>query len=290
MRGYGLDTKAAIRRHPVGSYFTLAFFISWVGSFVAGGPKFLRGETLEFTDQMAMLLPMLAGPSVAGIALTIMSDGRSGLRELFSRMGKWRVGGRWYAALLVFPILILVVLLALDNLLSPAFSPVFFSMGIPGGLLAGFLEEIGWMGYAFPKMRLRRSTLAASLLLGVLHAIWHIVADYLGASAARGVYWLPHFLAMMVLAMSAMRVLLVWVYANTESLLLAQLMHASSTGFLIALVPLTLSPANDTLFYMVYGAGLWVAAAIVIARYGNALVHRRAQSKVQGARTDHRAP
>jgi membrane protease YdiL (CAAX protease family) len=270
----GLTIKASMQRHPVASYFVLAFFISWASSFAAGGPKFLRGETLEFEDQMAMLMPMLAGPCIAGIAMTVIVDGRSGLRDLFSRMGKWRVDRRWYAALLVFPLLTLVVLFALASLLSPVFSPAFFSMGIMGGLLAGFLEETGWMGYAFPKMQSRHNILTASIILGVLHAFWHIVADYLGAFAIRGVYWLPHFLAMMVFSMTAMRVLLVWVYANTGSLLLAQLMHASSTGFLVTLVPLTLSAANDTLFYVVYGAALWVAAAIIVAKYGGALVRQ----------------
>jgi hypothetical protein len=77
---------------------------------------------------------------------------------------------------------------------------------------------------------------------------------------------------MMALAMTAMRFLLVWVYSNTESLLLAQLMHASSTGFLIMLVPLTLSPAKDTLFYLVYGVVLWVAVAVAAWRYRPAMV------------------
>jgi membrane protease YdiL (CAAX protease family) len=143
-------------------------------------------------------------------------------------------------------------------------------MGILLGLMAGFFEEIGWTGFALPKMLLKHSALTVGILLGVLHSLWHLAADYLGASAARGAYWLPHFAAFLA-SMMAMRVLIVWVYTNTRSVLLAQLLHASSTGFLSLLVPLSLSPKNDTVFYGAYAAVLWVAVAVVAARYGTQL-------------------
>jgi hypothetical protein len=76
---------------------------------------------------------------------------------------------------------------------------------------------------------------------------------------------------MWLVAMTAMRVLLVWVYSNTGSLLLAQLTHASSTGFLIILDPSGLSPAHGTLWYAVYAVVLWIPAAIVIAKSGTDL-------------------
>ncbi len=269
-----MNIKAFIQRHPIASYFALAYVIAWGGSFAAVGPKFLRGEPLQFADSLLMFLPMLAGPSIAGITMTYIVDGRNGLRDLFSRMSKWRVGVRWYAAaFLIPPVLFITVLLTLTTLVSPVFSPRFFPWGILIGLMAGFFEEIGWMGYAFPKMELKHSALAAGICLGLLHTAWHVVPDYLGSSGVFGVYWLPHFLIWMVATMTAMRVLIVWVYANTGSLLLAQLMHASSTGFLSILGP-SLSPTNDILCYAVYAAILWLAVVIVAALYGKRLVRQ----------------
>ncbi len=67
--------------------------------------------------------------------------------------------------------------------------------------------------------------------------------------------------------------MIVWVYSNTSSALLAQLMHASSTGFLIVLSPLSVSPAQEVLWYAVYAAVLW----IVVARYGKRLVRQPIQ-------------
>jgi membrane protease YdiL (CAAX protease family) len=269
-----MNIKAFIQRHPVASYFALAYVIPWVGILVGIGPKFIRGEALGLTEAMFMLLVMLAGPSLAGITMTRIVDGRSGLRDLFSRMSLWRVGARWYAALLIFPVLILAVLLTLTALVSPVFAPSFTALGIVFGLLAGFFEEIGWMGYAFPKMQLKNSALATGILLGLLWGLWHLAAHYFGASRELGVHSWPNFLYMWIMAMTATRVLIVWVYCNTGSVLLTQLMHASSTGFLYILSPSPISPADTNLWYAVYAAALWVVVAIVAATYGKRLVRQ----------------
>ncbi len=170
------------------------------------------------------------------------------------------------------PTLILAVLLTLSASVSRDFAPHLFPIGILFGLPAGFLEEIGWTGYALPKIRVKNSALAAGIFLGVLWGIWHLpVVDFLGATYPHGAYWLGYFLAFVGLV-TAMRVLIVWVYSNTSSVLLAQLLQASSTGFLVVLSPVPISPAHETLWYAVYAAVLWVAVAFVTATYGRRLV------------------
>lgn len=265
-----MKIKAFIQRRSISIYFWLAFIISWLGSFIVIGPMFLRGEEIKFADWLPIGAVMLLTVCSLGILMTLLVDGRTGLRGLFGRMTRWRVGWRWYVALLIFPILILACLLPLSVLVSLEFRPTFFPIGILMGLFAGFLEEVGWVGFAYPKMKSKQTALTASLILGVLHVLWHFGGDYLGASGFRGVYWLPHFVAFCV-SMVAMRVILSWVYVNTESLLMAQLMHASSSGFLSILVPMSISPANDTLFYAVYSVVLWIAAIIIIVKYGKDL-------------------
>ena len=104
------------------------------------------------------------------------------------------------------------------------------------------------------------------------------MVDYLGAAVPHGVYWLPFFLAFIAI-LTAIRVLIVWVYSNTSSVLLAQLMHASSTGFLVILGPSHVSPAQEALWYAVYAAFLWMVVALVIARYGTCLVRHPMQGK-----------
>ena len=263
------------RRHPVLSYLLLAFAISWVGCALAAGPKFIRGESLQAADGLLVFLAMLLGPSLAGVAMTAFLDGRAGLRDLRSRMLKGRVGVAWYATLLVFPVLIVVVMAALRAFVSTDFVLTFAILGIPIGLMAGFFEEIGWTGFALPRMLGTRSALLVAIVLGLTQTIWHLAADFLTASGSRGEYWLPHF-AMFIVSMTAMRVVVVWTYANTGSVLLGQLVHASSTGSLAVLVPLSLSPAQDTLFYAVYSVVLWGAVALIVALFGQGLVRQHA--------------
>jgi membrane protease YdiL (CAAX protease family) len=142
-----------IKRYPIALYFVLAIAISWAGCILFLGPKYISGQPMDFSDTLTLFVMMLAGPSIAGVSMTAIVDGKAGLQNLFARMRKWRVAGGWYAAALLIPSgLFLAVLLALTALVSPAFRPSFAAMGILVGLMAGFFEEIGWTGYAYPKM------------------------------------------------------------------------------------------------------------------------------------------
>src|SRR3712207_3978931 len=117
--------RASIKSHPLLSYYALVFAISWGGILiVAGGPGRISANSQPSEMQLPFVyLALLAGPSVAGILLTAFLYGREGLREVGSRLLKWRVGARWYAvALLTLPLLVTAVLLAL-SVTSPEFLP-----------------------------------------------------------------------------------------------------------------------------------------------------------------------
>jgi membrane protease YdiL (CAAX protease family) len=255
-----------IRRHPVAAYFALTFSISWMGALALAAPYMLRDVAVP---QMAGLMTfpiMLIGPCCAGIGLTWFLDGRAGLRDLSRRARRASVG-RWYAVLLIPPALVLTVLLILKTLVSPLFSPNNFVIGVSFGVIAGFFEEIGWMGYAYPRMRAALSPLRAALLLGILWSAWHIPAiDYLGTATPHGSYWLPFFLAFAA-AMAAMRVLIAWVYLNTESVLLAQLLHASSTGSLVVFSPAHVAASQEALWYAIYACALWAVVVAISGRF-----------------------
>jgi membrane protease YdiL (CAAX protease family) len=262
-----MNISAFIQRRPVGVYFSLAFLLSYGGFVVVDGPKLARLEPIQPFDALLLFPVLVVGVGLLGIILTAIVDGRAGLRDLFSRMGRWRVNVGWYAAaLLIPPVLILTVLSGLSALVSPSFAPGFFPLGVVFGLVPGFFEEIGWMGFAFPKMRAQmknRSALATGAILGLLWGLWHApVVDYLGAAAPHGVYWLPFFLSFIALV-TAMRILIVWIYSNTHSVPLAQLMHFSSTGCLVMLSAAHASAAQETLWHAIYAAALWVVVALV---------------------------
>jgi membrane protease YdiL (CAAX protease family) len=268
-----MKIKNWIKHRPVASYFFLVFLISWGGSLLGGGAYLLRGEAMQLKDVLFMGLAMIGAPTLVGIVMTYICDGRQGLKDLFSRMTKWKVSARWYATVLIFPVMILVVLIPLSILVTPKLSPTFFVPGILMGLVAGFFEEIGWMGFAYPKMRLRLSVLQASMLLGFFHALWHFTADFLGNYLTFELNWFLYFAAFFVFVVG-LRIIIAWVYENTGSVLLSQLIHASSSGFLAVLLPIKYGGEIWPIFYAVYAIGIWLVAAFIILRNKGRMVEQ----------------
>jgi len=167
--------------------------------------------------------------------------------------------------MLIPPAGILAVLGGLSLGVSSQYTPQFFVFGIAAGVVAGFCEEIGWTGFAYPRMRARLGWLPAALLLGVLWGLWHLpVVDSLGVASPHGSSW-PEFFAAFIAVLAAIRVLIAWTYVHTGSLRMAQLLHASSTGFLVILGAPQVTPAQEALWYALYAAVLWAIVITVVS-------------------------
>jgi len=90
-----------------------------------------------------------------------------------------------------------------------------------------------------------------------------------------GADWLPFFLAF-TLVMTAVRVLIAWIYTNTKSVLLTQLMHMCSTGSLVIFSAPRVTVLQEVMWYVLYGTALWVVVAIVVKKFGRGLGQRSA--------------
>ena len=275
--------KAFVKQHPVLTYYVIVFAISWGGGLSLAGPGGIPGAKEEVDRLfMFMLLIMFAGPSVSSILSTILCDGRTGLHDLFSRLRHWRVSARWYAVALLFPPFVVAAVLFTLSLLSPAFLPGILNtndkltlllFGIAWGLIGGgFLEELGWTGFAVPKLRLRYGVFATALIVGILWGVWHFLIAFWSSSSLAGetslTIFVAGFLAFYLGALPAYRVLMVWVYDRTGSLPVAMLMHASLSASTLILQPLATGAP-----YLIWNLGLavvlWiVVAAVAVANHG----------------------
>ena len=269
--------KAFIKKHPVLTYYALVFAMSWGGILlIVGGPGRIPGSSEEVEMLMPpVLLALFAGPSVAGLLMIRLVAGRVGLHDLLSRLLRWRVGARWYAAaLLSAPLIVTTVLLAL-SLFSLEFIPgivttdnkiALLLFGIGWGLLGGgLLEEFGWTGFAVPRLRLRYTAFTTALIVGLLHGTWHFLIAFWAGGSFSGGQWTTYLFGILFFylgALPAYRVLMVWVYDRTASLLVAMLMHASlSASTLILQPPLTGAPFLT--WNVALTASLWVIVAAV---------------------------
>jgi len=260
-----------LARHALVAYFALSFAIAWTLIAVA-----VKGAIPGTSDTIPSRVPfvflaMLAGPSISAVALGWALDGRAGLKSLLDHELRRKVRMRWYAvALLLAPMLVFFVLLALSRISSSFVPEVIVSarrgtlvlLAVFVGLCAGFFEEIGWTGFATPRMLARFGTLRTGLLLGVIWAIWHGLADYWGGRGVYGSLWGLHALEWIV-ALAAFRVLMTWVYEHTESLFIAQLMHAGFTGSQALFGPSEATVGQSMLWYGLFAIALWMVVAAV---------------------------
>jgi membrane protease YdiL (CAAX protease family) len=250
-----------LRRRPLLAYFALAYGISWVGILVVLCATGFDLVKLRPLDTSLIFMSMLLGPSTA------LLDGRLGIRELWSSLVRWQVAGRWYAvALLTMPVLLLAVLWPLGASVDPAFAPSLQWKLFAIGVVTGSFEEIGWTGFATPRLLARQPTFIAGLSLGLVWALWHVLVDFRQNFNTMGIAWPLEFVVFYIATLTAYRLLMTWAYTHTRSLLLAILMHASYTGWLLVLYPPT-SFEQGLVWQTAFAVTLWVAVAVVFAGF-----------------------
>lgn len=279
-----------IKSHPLVSYYILTFIISWGGILlVINGFGGIPTTKEQFDTQLPFAIPaMLGGPSLAGILLTGIIYGKTGFRELLLRLMKWKVSVHWYAIVLLTAPLVLISTLLTLSFISPVFLPgilttdnkVHFHLsGILGGTVVGIFEELGWTGFAVPRLRIRYSILTTGLIAGVLWGAWHIFSnDIWGGSTYSGSLSPAFFLIVngilfLIGQLPAFRILMVWVYDRTESLLIVMLMHASLTASTLIFAPLRISGLSLLIYGIVSAFVMWIIVAVVT------LINRRQLSQ-----------
>src|SRR5215213_9592593 len=202
--------SSVVKRHPLITFFVLAYALSWI----IESPIVFLGDSVS--DAQSLVLVILASnvPSALGIVLTAIVLGRGALRKLLGRLLIWRVNPIWYLVVFLGPVALTGGVIGLNALMGgPALSlgmpllgaAIFFAFSIFPGSAMG--EEIGWRGYALPRLQGRMSALSASLILAPIWALWHLPLWLQG-----GPVHTPTLYAGFVVSAFALSILLTWVY------------------------------------------------------------------------------
>ncbi|MCB9598246.1 MAG: CPBP family intramembrane metalloprotease [Sandaracinaceae bacterium] len=179
-------------------------------------------------DYMAGAPIAIFGPTIAACVASAREGGRAAVRKLLSGLGAGRVGPLWFFVALGLPTLAYLVARALYELLpgddgGPWFWPPGDAQHVVGAVLVPIGEEIGWRGYALPRLIARFGPLRASLLLGGLWGVWHLPM-FIAVGTTD-----PAYYALMVPYFLAGSVMFTWLYQRTNgSLLLAVLLHVGA--------------------------------------------------------------
>ena len=165
----------SIRRYPLVTFFLLVFIITWVVWVprASGAPLGVVGQTWTWV------------PAIAALLAAALTGGRGALRELGSRLVRWRVGWQWYLVVILGPAAFSLAVAGIYTLFGGSWSAAAPPALLQGPLLFlplflliltftdGLGEELAWRGFALPRLLTRYNALAASLILGVIWALWH---------------------------------------------------------------------------------------------------------------------
>lgn len=207
---------------------------------------------------------MAVCPMISASILVYQESKAAGVRELLKRVFDFkRIKPKiWYAPIILLPPGMMVLSYGLMRLLSlPLPPPEFPVLAVPALFIALFVEaaaeELGWTGYATDPLQDRWDALQASVILGTVWAIWHIVPLVQVNRSAEWIAWWCLFTV-------AARVLIVWLYNNTgKSVFAAILYHAISN------LSWQLFPNNGSHFDPRVSAPIiTVVAALVTALWG----------------------
>lgn len=255
---------AVTKQYPLAAFFVLTFIFTHGVFRIADG---IYSATNSFV--LALPLALLgAGPLASALIVSAVINGNSGVFALVRKFTVWRVGLRWYLiALFLLPALHVAAIYLNVSFGAPA--PAAAAFGPWTALLGTFAirlvnpwdgpvtEELGWRGFALPRMQSRYpSPLTANLILGILVTLWHLPLIPFG-----GYEWIY------VPGTMAATILFGWVYnATGGSVLLTLIMHAVEP-----LLQVSFSGADATRYMGLLVLVYVVTATIVVLLTGKNL-------------------
>ncbi len=257
-----MHDRSLATRHPVTAFYILAFAISWLGWV----PQALYARRAFPFDNPLFNLLAGAGPTLAAVIVLLRLRDTAGIRRLFGSLLQWKASPGWFVFVFGFWAVTAAVALgigavlgsappALDQFAWGSLVPIFVMM-----LFSNVWEEIGWRGFALPRLQERYNDLMIAFIMGILWSLWHLPLMLNPSSPMAGLPWAGELIFSL-----ALTIIYTWLYLHTGgSLLFVSIFHAMSNT--IAFVLLEMG---------VYQSSYWPVVALttvfamgIVLRYG----------------------
>lgn len=226
-----------MKRNPLPIFFILTFIITWTMWISATLTKANGGTSILAPDNPVGQLGRWA-PGLVAIILTGILAGGKAISGLFRPLKIWRVNIGWYLFALFFQPALFFIAKNIDAILGNSYvvesplttvagaqAPIAFVIPVViiSALPGAFMEELGWRGFALPRLQSKNTALIASVILGIIWGLWHIPSLlYFGQTDVLSI-------TLAVVNTIPVVILFTWLFNNTKgSLLLVTLFHAST--------------------------------------------------------------
>jgi membrane protease YdiL (CAAX protease family) len=236
-----------MRQHPLLFFFLMAYAFSWIMliPYVLSVWGILPGD-YTFT----FVLNPFVGPTLAAFIMTGLTEGKAGIARLRLRIKQWRAGWQWYVFILLgIPVMLLIGVVVMPGALASfqglkplilvSYPITFLAVFFGGGPLG---EEIGWRGFALPRLQARFGPLGGTLLLGILWVFWHLphfLTPAQGGGPGTGLATFVTNFPIFTLMVLAMAIIFTWVFNHTRaSIFTAILTHAGINTPQLVWIPL----------------------------------------------------
>lgn len=222
--------------HPLTMYFGLAFAFTWL-ILSPGVAATLGLLNVTFEGTVLTILSGL-GPLLAAIIVTSATAGKSGIRQMVGSLSARRGKVKWWAAALLLIAGLFAISATASWLITGAVPNAKAGIYLNGGnslvvilllLLGSFGEEVGWRGFALPRLQEKHTPLKATFILTLFWWLWHLPTYWTLPLAMNAVaqYGFVTAFGIQFMVLLALSVLCTWVYNGSNGVIwLPILLHA----------------------------------------------------------------